>query len=123
MLHGIIAYFVKQEKPHHFFCGRHIERIYKRLPRLQIQFRISRSFRSRNLVNLRSKIRFWIHRKEHTPYEKVLVELRSALRGDAFDKKDFVERMKLIDEIIIDQIEIKDKFEISYENKYKTPTN
>ena len=58
-----------------------------------------------------------------TTYEKVLVELRSALRGDAFDKKDFVEKMKLIDEIIIDQIEIKDKFEISYENKYKTPTN
>ena len=40
--------------------------IVTRLPRLQIQFRISRSFRPRNLANLGSKIRFWIRRKEHT---------------------------------------------------------
>ena len=44
----------------------HIARVGERLPRLQIQFRISRSFRPRNLANLGSKIRFWIHRKEHT---------------------------------------------------------
>ena len=44
----------------------HIARVGERLPRLQIQFRISRSFRPRNLVNLGSKIRFWIRRKEHT---------------------------------------------------------
>ena len=43
-----------------------IARVGERLPRLQIQFRISRSFRPRNLVNLGSKIRFWIRRKEHT---------------------------------------------------------
>ena len=43
-----------------------IERVGERLPRLQIQFRISRSFRPQNLVNPRSKIRFWIRRKEHT---------------------------------------------------------
>ena len=36
----------------------HIARVGERLPRLQIQFRISRSFRS--------KIRFWICQKEHT---------------------------------------------------------
>ena len=45
----------------------HIASVGKRLPRLQIQFRISRSFRPRNLANLGSKIRFWIRRKEHTP--------------------------------------------------------
>ena len=45
----------------------HIARVGERLPRLQIQFWISRSFRPRNLANLRSKIRFWIRRKEHTP--------------------------------------------------------
>ena len=45
----------------------HIARVGERLPRLQIQFRISRSFRPRNLANLGSKIRFWIRRKEHTP--------------------------------------------------------
>ena len=47
----------------------HIARFGERLPRLQIQFRISRSFRPRNLANLGSKIRFWIRRKEHTPNE------------------------------------------------------
>ena len=36
----------------------HIVRVGERLPRLQIQFRISRSFRPRNLANLRSKIPF-----------------------------------------------------------------
>ena len=36
----------------------HIARVGERLPRLQIQFRISRSFRPRNLANLGSKIRF-----------------------------------------------------------------
>ena len=44
----------------------HIARVGERLPRLQIQFRISRSFRPRNLANLGSKIRLWIRRKEHT---------------------------------------------------------
>ena len=44
----------------------HIARVGERLPKLQIQIRISRSFRPRNLANLGSKIRFWIRRKEHT---------------------------------------------------------
>ena len=33
----------------------HIARVSERLPKLQIQFRISRSFRPRNLANLGSK--------------------------------------------------------------------
>ena len=37
-----------------------------------------------------------------TTYEKVLVELRAALRGDEFNKQEFVDRMKLVDEMIID---------------------
>ena len=44
----------------------HIARLCERLPRLQIQFRISRSFRPRNQANLGSKFRFWIRQKEHT---------------------------------------------------------
>ena len=32
-----------------------------------------------------------------TTYEKVLVELRSALRGDEFNKQEFIDRMKLTD--------------------------
>ena len=46
-----------------------------------------------------------------TTYEKVLVELRSALRGDEWNKQEFVDRMKLIDELIIDQTPIADRFE------------
>ena len=52
-----------------------------------------------------------------TTYEKVLVELRSSLRGDEWNKKDFVDRMKLIDEMIIDQTPIADRFESRYKKK------
>ena len=45
-----------------------------------------------------------------TTYEKVLVELRSALRGDEFDKDLFIDKMKVIDEMIIDQTPLADKF-------------
>ena len=51
-------------------------------------------------------------------YEKALVELRSALRGDDFNKEEFVDRMKLIDEMIIDQTPIADRFVSRYEKKF-----
>ena len=51
-------------------------------------------------------------------YHKVLVELRSALRGYEFNKQDFIERMKLIDEMIIDQTPIADKFVKKYGKKF-----
>ena len=54
----------------------------------------------------------------YTTYEKVLVELRAVLRGDEWDKQKFVDRMKLIDEMIIDQSPEPDRFEIKYNNKY-----
>ena len=53
-----------------------------------------------------------------TTYEKVLVELRSALRGDEFNKQEFVDRMKLVDEMIIDQTPIADRFVSRYEKKF-----
>ena len=53
-----------------------------------------------------------------TTYEKVLVELRSALRGDEFNKQEFIERMKLIDEMIIDQTPIADRFASRYNKKF-----
>ena len=53
-----------------------------------------------------------------TTYEKVLVELRSALRGDDWNKEEFVDRIKLIDELIIDQTPEPDKFSIKYHNKF-----
>ena len=45
-----------------------------------------------------------------TTYEKVLVEFRSALRGDEFDKDRFIDKMKIIDEMIIDQTPLADKY-------------
>ena len=54
-----------------------------------------------------------------TSYEKVLVELRSALRGDEFDKEQFIDKMKVIDEMIIDQKPLSDKYVKLYDKKYK----
>ena len=53
-----------------------------------------------------------------TTYEKVLIELRSALRGDEFNKHDFIDRMKLIDEMIIDQTPLADRFARRYNKKF-----
>ena len=53
-----------------------------------------------------------------TTYEKVLVELRSALRGDEFKEQDFIDRMKLIDEMIIDQTPLADRFVKNYSKKF-----
>ena len=53
-----------------------------------------------------------------TTYEKVLVELRAALRGDEFNKQEFIERMKLKDEMIIDQTPIADRFVSRYSKKF-----
>lgn len=57
-----------------------------------------------------------------TTYEKVLVELRSALRGDEWNKDEFIDRIKLIDEMIIDQTPKSDKFDIKYKNKFNSNT-
>ena len=54
-----------------------------------------------------------------TTYDKVLVELRRALRGDEFDKNEFIEKMKVIDEMIIDQTPLVDKFVEKYSNNFK----
>ena len=53
-----------------------------------------------------------------TTYDKVLVELRSALRGDEFNKQEFIDRMKLIDEMIIDQTPLGDRFVKKYNKKF-----
>ena len=53
-----------------------------------------------------------------TTYEKVLIELRAALRGDDWNKQEFVDRMKLIDEIMIDQTPIADRFVSRYNKKF-----
>ena len=53
-----------------------------------------------------------------TTYEKVLVELRADLRGDKWNKEEFVNRMKLVDEMIIDQTPIADRFTSRYNKKF-----
>ena len=53
-----------------------------------------------------------------TTYEKILVELRAALRGDEWDKEEFVNRMKLIDEMIIEQTPIAGRFASRYNKKF-----
>ena len=54
-----------------------------------------------------------------TSYEKVLVELRSALRGDEFDKDQFIDKMKVVDAMIIDQTPLADKYDKLYDKKWK----
>ena len=59
-----------------------------------------------------------LSRVAFTTYQKVLVELRAALTGDEWNKKEFVDRMKLIDEMIIDQSPIADRFVSRYNEKF-----
>ena len=55
----------------------------------------------------------------YTTYEKVLVELRSALRGDEWNKQEFIDRIKILDEIIIDHCPSSiDNFAKKYKNKF-----
>ena len=58
-----------------------------------------------------------------TTYEKVLVELRAALRGDEWNKQEFVDHMKLVDEMIIDQTPIADRFDSRYKKKFNLSIN
>ena len=51
-------------------------------------------------------------------YEKILVELRSALRGDEWDKDEFINRIKILDELVIDQTPSADAFESKYRKKF-----
>ena len=50
----------------------------------------------------------------HTAYEKVLVDLRSCLRGNEFNHTTFINDIKIIDEIILDLCPLTDKFEKPY---------
>ena len=69
--------------------------------------------------NYKKKIE--LSRIAYTTYEKTLVELRAALRGHEFNKDEFVDRMKLIDEMIIDQSPIADRFSSRYNKKLGNP--
>ena len=55
----------------------------------------------------------------HLTYEKILVELRSALRGNEFDENEFLDKMKVVDEMIIDQTPLTDTYEKKYLKKFE----
>ena len=48
-----------------------------------------------------------------------MVELRSAMRGDEFDKDQFIDKMKVVDAMIIDQTPLADKYVKQYDKKWK----
>ena len=54
-----------------------------------------------------------------TTYDKAFVELRSAMRRDEFDKDQFIDRMKVVDAMIIDQTPLADKYIKKYDKKWK----
>ena len=54
-----------------------------------------------------------------TTYDKVLVELRFALRRDEFDKDQFIDKMKVVDAMKIDQTPLSDKYVKLYDKKWK----
>ena len=50
----------------------------------------------------------------YTSYEKVLTDIRSFMRGLEYDVKDFLDYVKVLDDIIIDMCPLTDKFERKY---------
>ena len=56
----------------------------------------------------------------YTTYEKVLVHLRSSLRGNQFNHPTFINELKLLDEIIIDLCPLTDEFEKKCNKKFTT---
>ena len=50
--------------------------------------------------------------------KKYSLNYDAALRGDDFNKEEFVDRMKLVDEMIIDQTPIADRFVSRYKKKF-----
>ena len=54
----------------------------------------------------------------YTGYEKVLTDLRSFMRGSEFNDKEFLDYVKVIDDIIIDMCPLSDKFEDKYNKMF-----
>jgi len=50
----------------------------------------------------------------YTSYEKVLTDLRSFMRGLKYNDKEFLDYVKVLDDIIIDMCPLTDKFEKKY---------
>ena len=62
--------------------------------------------------NYRRKIE--MTRFAYTSYGKVLTDLRSFMRGLDYNNKDFLDYVKVLDDIIIDMCPLTDKYEQKY---------
>ena len=54
----------------------------------------------------------------YTTYNKVLVELRTSLRGATFNKDEFLKEMTVLDETIVDLAPLVSRFEKQYAKKF-----
>jgi len=54
----------------------------------------------------------------YTSYAKILNDLRSFIRGVNYDEKEFLDYVKVLDEIIIDMCPLTDKFEKKYNKMF-----
>ena len=54
----------------------------------------------------------------YTTYHKVLVGLRTSLRGGTFDKDDFLKEMTVLDETIVDFAPLVIRFEKQFAKKF-----
>ena len=59
----------------------------------------------------------------YTTYQKVLLDLRTALRGDSFNKNDFLNELNILDDTVTDFCLLVTKFEKQYGKQFlSTPT-
>ena len=66
-----------------------------------------------NLLQKISKCRF-----AYTSYEKIMVQLRSFIRGMPYDENIFLSDIKVIDDMIIDQCPSADEYSKKYNKKF-----
>ena len=60
----------------------------------------------------------------YSTYEKVLLDLRTALRGGSFNKDDFLKELNILDDTIVDFSPLVTKFEKHYGKQFLSrPTN
>ena len=66
-----------------------------------------------NLIQKIAKCRF-----AYTSYEKIMVQLRSYMRGMPYDENTFLSDIKVIDDMIIDQCPSADEYSKKYNKKF-----
>ena len=66
-----------------------------------------------NLLQKIGKCRF-----AYTSYEKIMVQLRSFMRGIPYDENTFLSDIKIIDDMIIDQCPSADEYSKKYNKKF-----